>query len=114
MEAMSAQVDQQPMAYTQFLMALDFVLGPAREIVVAGDPEDSATKELLAVVQQRFLPNRALLVKPGGFAGEQMAQLAPFTVEMQPAADGPAVYVCRDFACQRPVSEPKELEKALE
>ncbi len=114
MEAMSAQVDQQPMAFTQFLIALDFTLWPAREIVVAGDPEDSATRELLAVVQQRFLPNRALLVKPSGSVGEQLSELAQFTADMQPADDGPAAYVCRDFACQRPVSDPTELEKVLE
>lgn len=114
MAAMSAQVVQQPMAFTQFLMALDFVLGPAREVVVAGEPGKAATKELMAVAQKRFMPNRALLLKPGGEAGDHLAKLAPFTAEMKPGDEGAAAYVCRDFACQKPVSSPDGLADALD
>lgn len=113
MAAMSAQVVQQPMAFTQFLMALDFVLGPAREVVVVGEPGDAATKELIAVAQQRFMPNRALLLKAGGDAGQRLAKLAPFIADMKPGDEGAAAYVCRDFACQQPVNSPDKLAEAL-
>ncbi|KMY69093.1 thioredoxin [Desulfocarbo indianensis] len=113
MAAMSAQVAQQPMAYTQFLMALDFALGPAREVVVAGEPEHPMVQELLGVAKRRFLPNRALLLKPGGAPGRRLAQLAPFTEDMSPGESGAAAYVCRDFACQRPVATPADLIEAL-
>jgi uncharacterized protein YyaL (SSP411 family) len=67
----------------------------------------------MAVAQKRFLPNRALLFKPGGEAGQRLAGLAPFTAEMKPGKDGPAAYVCRDFACRQPVSSPAGLAEAL-
>jgi uncharacterized protein YyaL (SSP411 family) len=114
MAAMSAQVAQQPMAFTQFLMAVDFILGPAREVVVAGEPGKAGTKKLMAVAQKRFMPNRALLLKPGGEAGDHLAKLAPFTAEMKPGAEGAAAYVCRDFACQKPVSSLDGLAEALD
>ncbi len=37
-QAFSEQVKDQPMAYTQLLIALDFMVGPSQEIVIAGDP----------------------------------------------------------------------------
>jgi uncharacterized protein YyaL (SSP411 family) len=114
MAAMSAQVAQHPMAYTQFLVALDYAMGPSWEVVVVGEPKAAPTRALISVAQKRFLPTRALLLKPGGEAGQRLARLAPFTAEMEPVQDGAAAYVCRDFACQRPVSDPKELAKALE
>jgi uncharacterized protein YyaL (SSP411 family) len=114
MAAMSAQVVQQPMAFTQFLMAVDFALGPAREVVVTGEPGDAAALELMSVAQKRFMPNRVLLMKPGGEAGQHMAKLAPFTAEMKPGDSGPTAYVCRDFACQQPVSSAGDLAAALD
>ncbi len=114
MTAMSSQVAAHPMAFTQFLSALDFMLGPAQEVVVAGEPRDPATQELLAVIQGRFMPHRALLLKPGGEAGERLAKLAPFTAELGMVEGRPAAYVCRDFACQRPVTDAEDLARALE
>jgi uncharacterized protein YyaL (SSP411 family) len=40
-------------------------------------------------------------------------ELAPFTNGMGPLEGRPAAYVCRDFACQRPITDPGELAEAL-
>ncbi len=114
MSAMSVQIVQQPMAYTQFMAAVDFTLGPTREVVVVGEPDDATTLELLSVAQKAFLPNRALLLKTGGDAGARLARLAPFTAKMKLTQSGAAAYVCRDFACQQPVSDPKALAESLQ
>ncbi|MFH2126632.1 MAG: thioredoxin domain-containing protein, partial [Pseudomonadota bacterium] len=114
MNAMSARTVQQPMAYTQFMAAVDFASGPVREVVVVGESGDAATQELIAVAQKAFLPNRALLLKTGGDAGGRLARLAPFTAEMKSTQSGAAAYVCRDFACQQPVSDPKALAESLQ
>ncbi len=62
--AFAAQARETPSAFPQFLAAFDLLLGPAREIVVAGSPGDSATLALLREVHRRFLP-RAVVVPAG-------------------------------------------------
>jgi len=39
MTTFSAQIISHPMAFTQFLAAYDFIIGPSQEIVVVGDPK---------------------------------------------------------------------------
>ena len=44
------------------LIALDFAIGPVREIVIAGRAGDAGTRRLLAEVRRRFLPNAVVLM----------------------------------------------------
>ncbi|MBW1674870.1 MAG: thioredoxin domain-containing protein, partial [Deltaproteobacteria bacterium] len=56
--AFSEQAADQPMAFTQLLIALDFMIGPSQEIVVVGDPSLTNTQAMIHAVQRRFLPNK--------------------------------------------------------
>ncbi|MFH1058441.1 MAG: thioredoxin domain-containing protein [Pseudomonadota bacterium] len=106
-------LSRQPMAYTQLLLALDYALGPAHEVVVAGDPADPATAALIQAAQRGFHPGLALLLAAPGPAGEAVRDLAPFCAGMGPVAGRPAAYVCTGHACQAPVTEPAALTAAL-
>jgi uncharacterized protein YyaL (SSP411 family) len=48
--AFSAVIQQNPEAYVQILVALDFALGPSREIVIAGGESQGETRALLREV----------------------------------------------------------------
>lgn len=63
MKAFSGQIDAMPMAYSQFLHALDFTAGPAYEVVIAGDPDDPNTREMISLAGRSFLPNMVLLLQ---------------------------------------------------
>ena len=52
----SKQVAVLPGAFTHFMQALDFALGPAREILIAGDISSSATKEMIKQSSPDLLP----------------------------------------------------------
>jgi len=101
-------------AFTHFLLGLDFAVGPSHEVVVAGDPRESATGEMLRALQQPYLPNKVLLLRPTGAAEPPaITGLAPFTSD-QVAIDGqPTVYVCQDFHCQRPTTGVKQALQLL-
>ncbi|WP_370574532.1 thioredoxin domain-containing protein, partial [Methanomethylovorans sp.] len=95
MKAFSGQVDAMPMAYSQFLHALDFALGPSYEVVIAGNREDQDTKEMLALIDRSFLPNMVLLLKEN----DSVAEIAPYTKDMSVTDGRATAYVCQSFSC---------------
>ena len=101
MEAFSGQLHSHPTAFPQLLIALDFGLGPSNEIVIAGPPEDPATKQMLRVIYGLFLPNKVVTLHPPGGVNYPMLE------------GKPAAYVCRNYACNLPTSDPEKLKEQL-
>jgi hypothetical protein len=110
LRSFSGLVGDYPMAYTQFLNALDFALGPAQEVVIAGDREHAATQAMIDILHRRFVPNRVLMLKPGGMEGARLSALCRFTELLEPLGGGPAAYVCENYACKRPITDIEELK----
>lgn len=95
------------------MTALDFSVGPSLEIVVAGKRGEDATEQLLGAIHSSFLPNKVLLFRPTADEKPEIANLAPF-VQNQGMVNGKsAVYVCRNQACELPVTTVVQLEKTL-
>ena len=94
-----------PTTFGHLLQAIDFYVSPVREVALAGD--DLA--ELAAVVRARLRPH---VVQAGG-AGDGAATAVALMEGRTPLDGRPAAYVCERFACQRPVSEPAQLEALL-
>ena len=113
LRAFSAELTEYPAAHSFFLAALDFMLGPGQEIVIAAEPGGREAMVLAEAVRRRFLPGGVILFKSEGEAGRRIEALAPFVRDMGPAGDRPALYVCRDFACQRPVTDLAGLDEVL-
>ncbi|HVP39208.1 MAG TPA: hypothetical protein VMS93_08500, partial [Candidatus Saccharimonadales bacterium] len=114
LEAAGEAVAEHPAAYTELLQAADFRLGPALEVVVAGEPGDPEVRAMWRAVHETYLPNRVLAAHPPGEAGEAARGLMPW-LAAQAARDGRATaYVCRDHACQAPVGTAAELREGLQ
>ena len=77
------------------------------QIVVVGDRD--RTKPLHDVIRRHYLPT-AVVIPAGPSQRERLAATLPWTATM--TADG-TVYICRDFACERPLSSAEELDSAL-
>jgi uncharacterized protein len=108
----SKQVAVLPVAFTYFMQSLDFALGPAREILIAGDISSSATKEMIDTVHRLYCPNRVLMLKESGKSGEDLSEIAPFTGPIT-SGGGPAAYICENFSCRNPAGSASELESML-
>jgi uncharacterized protein YyaL (SSP411 family) len=109
----AAEVTEHPMAYTQLLVALDFMVGPSQEIVIAGDPDLETTWAMLNVVQRKFLPNKVVLLCPDGAEGKRLATLSPFVEPMHSVDHQPTVYLCEQYSCKKPITKVSELESEL-
>ena len=113
-DAFAAALAASPTAFPQLLLALDFALGPTTEVVLAGDPGSPDLRAMLAGLDRRFLPRTVVAVRPPGAAGERMVALAPFLAAHE-ARDGRATaYVCRNYACSLPTSDPAAMLAQLE
>ncbi len=109
----AGDIKDNPRAYTYFLTALQFASSPSREIVIAGDLRDNAVEQMVNTVRSSFMPNTLLVHNPGGDEGKVIKELIPF-VNNQRAIEGKATaYVCQEFACQSPVTDPDLLKEHL-
>jgi uncharacterized protein YyaL (SSP411 family) len=95
------------------LSALDAYLASTKEIVIIGDPHEAATQALLETVHGRYLPNKVLVVAHPDQVDELSERIPLLAGRTQ--IDGSAtVYVCENYACQLPVTEPKALLGLIE
>jgi uncharacterized protein YyaL (SSP411 family) len=99
------QLGRFPSAMPQLLVALQFARATPQQIVFAGDD----ARELISEFHRHFLPN-AVAIRAGD---EYLAQNNRVLREMRPVNGRAAAYVCRDFACQAPVTDASELGALL-
>ncbi len=97
-QAFGGSVKSQPQAFTYFLCALDFALRPGQEVIIAGEPQASDTRQLLAALNLNFTPNKVAIVKSDQNA-ERLAKFAGYTDGLQVIAGKATAHVCRDGAC---------------
>ena len=112
-EAFKPTLSRFPSAMPQMLVALDYSLSKPKEIVIAGKPEALETKALLAEVHRHFLPHAILLLADGGHGQEYLGEKNEALRAMLMIDGKPAAYVCEDFTCKAPVTDPKKLGALL-
>jgi uncharacterized protein YyaL (SSP411 family) len=99
-----------PTGFGRFLCAAEFALAQPHEIVLVGRPGAPDTQALRAAVAQRFIPNKVLLQHdPDG-----PAPVASPLLEGRGQIGGrAAAYVCHNYACQLPATDPQTLREQL-
>jgi len=103
----------EPVSYSFLLTAADFAAGPSFEVVIAGDLDAPDTSALLEALRERWHPNAVVLLAPPGEGHAVIAQLAPYAAAMQPVNGKAAAYVCRNFTCSLPTSDPRVMQDLL-
>ena len=109
LEPLAPDMRRAPTAFGHLLGALDFYLASPYEVAVVGAPEAPETAALLAEVFGRYLPNKVVALGAPGEAAEGIKLL-----EGRDAPGGKATaYVCRNYYCEAPVTEPERLREQL-
>ena len=111
MGAMVPLMQQYPTGFGRYLAAAEFALSQPREIALIGEPDAAETRALLAVVLKPFMPDRVIaLARPG----EHPPRIPSPLLVGRAQIDGKATaYVCQNYACQLPVTDPSALEAQL-
>ena len=111
LRTMASTMREHPLAAGRYLGAVDFYLGPVKEVALAGDRESSELQALLNVLYDEFEPNLIT-----GYVDQDRSDLVerlPF-LQDRPSRDGRATaYVCEHFACLPPVHDPEALLRQL-
>jgi len=102
---------ENPMAFAQSLMDLDFLLGQPMEIAVAESGNQVETAALLRAVRQPFSPNKVIALKT--LDSEEEDTGIRYLEGKVPISGRATVYICRNFTCKRPVTDPEEVKRIL-
>jgi uncharacterized protein YyaL (SSP411 family) len=99
-------------ALPAMLVALDFELAERQQIILTGAPDAAETRALAAAVHARFLPHKVLLLADAG-TQQALAGRATILDAIAGASDRATAFVCREYACQLPVTDAEALAKLL-
>ena len=97
------------------LAACEFLLGEPREIILVGARDSAEMRALLRELHTRFVPNRVVLLVDSPEARATLAAGIPSDRVHDAPLDGRAsAYVCRNYTCQLPVSEPAKFAELIQ
>jgi uncharacterized protein YyaL (SSP411 family) len=109
-ETLAEPMARYPGAFGHALGAADIAVNGAIEVAIAGDPGDARFMALAAELAPRYFPALALA---GGVPGAGTAHVG--LMEGREARGGaPTAYVCRNYTCDEPVSDPAALGDQLD
>ena len=104
--AFAARLSAIPSAMPLLLRAQMLLDAPPQHIVIVGERDESS--ELIAAARAGFAPFRYTILLDEN-SREFFAARQPFLRDMKLIEGKPTAYVCRDFACQAPVTEASEM-----
>jgi uncharacterized protein len=113
LKAFSSQIKAQPSTFTAMLAALDFAIGPSREILIVGELKSADTRHLLSAINRSFVPNKIIVFRPADSGSSGIRSLAPWAAG-QNCIDGKATaYVCNNFQCNLPTTDESIMLKLI-
>jgi uncharacterized protein len=113
LDAFAPTVSHFASAMPQLLVALDYSVAKPKQIVIAGKSDAPETKALLKEVHRHFIPNRILILADGVDGQKFFSEKNEAIGAMSPIDGKPAAYVCENFTCKAPVTDPKALRELL-
>jgi uncharacterized protein YyaL (SSP411 family) len=114
LQSLSGLLAEHPRAAAQALIALDFHLGPAHEIVLVDGDDPRETEAAAAQLSDRFLPRKVVARRPADLSDADIPPvLQPLLQGRTATSPALTAYVCDHGACKLPVSGGEALLSAL-
>uniref|UniRef100_A0A8C3AY62 Spermatosis associated 20 n=1 Tax=Cyclopterus lumpus TaxID=8103 RepID=A0A8C3AY62_CYCLU len=110
--AFSDRLTRVPIALPEMVQALMAQHYTLQQIVICGQRDAPDTAGLLAAVNSLFLPHKVLMHVDDDADGFLRRRL-PVLSSMSQQGGVATAYVCQDFTCSLPVTDPQELRRLL-
>ena len=111
LKSVNAQIENYPTGLTNWLIALDYLLNPPKEVVIAGNLEAELTRKMLQIVSETYRPDTIVALQP---AGKDYSKTIPLLKDRVQLRGETTVYVCRNFTCELPTSDPEKVRMTLQ
>ena len=109
-EAYQLRVKTSPTVMPKMLAAKVLSEQAPQHIVLVGESDDADLQELLNEVNHHYLPG-AVIILLNQLNREFWNERLPWTKGMDLQDGKAAAYICKDFACQAPVTSVAEIKK---
>ncbi|MCB1195622.1 thioredoxin domain-containing protein [bacterium] len=110
----AGKVREFPAGYTHVLLAVDFHTGNSFEILFIGDKSDAQSRTLLNELNSIYIPNKVTLFHNKGSQIYDLSSIAEYINNYAVEKGKTIVYVCRNYTCQLPTSDPGKLRELLQ
>ena len=108
----SGETMRSPFQHERLLSGVEAWHQGFEEIAIVGPPDDSGTKELLLAVHQRYVPNKIVArLDPDD---SETPKRIPLLANRPQMGGKPTAYLCRNFTCKQPTTDPEELREQLQ
>jgi len=114
MESFAATVNRYPPALPMMLTAWRQMDSKPSQIVIAGERQKEDTGEMLSVVNEFFDPDRLFLLADGAENQTYLVRTLPFLRTVKRINGKATAYVCSNFTCKMPVTDPVALRQQLQ
>ena len=104
------QISQIPRGYAKSLMVVDLLLNGPIELALVGQTGESTYEQLRTEVNQHFIPNRIIAYQQD----RETETTHPLLTGKSQVEGKAALYLCRNFACEKPITDPKAVAIALQ
>lgn len=111
--AFAGTIREHPAAYTFFLTAIWFAIGPTKEIVIAGSRENPDTIEMLDYLRKEYFPEAVILFHSEEDDMQRIEQIVPYLKEQGMINNKATAYICENFTCHSPVTSLEEIKSLL-
>jgi len=95
------------------LAALSTYHAGVQQLVIVGPQEHEATRQFARVAAQGYRPFAVTVIVEPGDPQQRLARLSPAVGGMRMIGDRPTAYLCRDFVCEAPTTDPEVLAAQL-
>jgi uncharacterized protein YyaL (SSP411 family) len=103
-------VSRSPQGFPYVLRGVDLYLHPSREIALVGAAGSPDMRALLDTVHGRFVGNLVLaFLDPERSDAAEIEKLIPLLAGKKEISGKATAYVCENFACKAPVTNPDDL-----
>jgi uncharacterized protein YyaL (SSP411 family) len=112
--AFQSQLSQSASSMPEMLVALDSLLSPPRQVVIAGKPDAADTMAILREANRRYQPNAVLILADSGTGQAFFTKKIAFFKDVHPVAGKATAYICQNFVCQLPTSDLAAISRLLD
>ncbi|WP_455246190.1 aldo/keto reductase [Petrachloros mirabilis] len=110
LRAYGKQMTRYPRAFAKSLSVVDFLMEGPIELALIGRKDDPGLKMLQWSINKSYLPNRIIAISDTLDGSSRH----PLLAGKKPVDGRAALYVCRNFTCQHPVTDPEAVADALQ